>query len=131
MIHLVTSIAELHAVGVRFVSLKDGIDFTTPAGRLQFHLMAALAQFERENIVENVKAGLANARRKGKRLGRKPIAPIERRRIIEARLANPDLSIRKLAVQVKFNYGTVNKTLRLFRDGECDLDGFLYKSSLC
>src|SRR5664280_1849942 len=109
MIHLVTSIAELHAVGVRFVSLKDGIDFTTPAGRLQFHLMAALAQFERENIVENVKAGLANARRKGKRLGRKPIGPIERRRIIEARLANPDLSIRKLAVQVKFNYGTVNK----------------------
>lgn len=131
LIHLVTAANELHAVGAQFVSLKDSIDFTTPAGRLQFHVMAALAEFERENIRENVRAGLANARAKGTRLGRRPAAPIERKRIIEAYLAAPDLSVRKLADKVKANYGTVNKTLSLFRSGKCDKDGFLYENPLC
>ena len=68
-----------YAVGVGFVSLGEGIDCTTPAGRLQLHILGALAEFERARISERVEARLARARRQGKRLGR-PVArvPVER-----------------------------------------------------
>ncbi len=68
--HLVTLLDDLHALGVAFVSLGEGIDCTTPAGRLQLHVLAALAEFERARIAERVKAGLARARAQGKTLGR-------------------------------------------------------------
>ena len=68
--HLVTLLEDLHAVGVGFVSLGEGIDFTTPAGRLQLHILAALAEFERERIRERVMAGLVRAKAQGVRLGR-------------------------------------------------------------
>lgn len=71
--HLVTLLDDLQAVGVDFVSLNEGIDATTPAGRLQLHVLAALAEFERARISERVKAGLARARKQGKRLGRPPL----------------------------------------------------------
>jgi putative DNA-invertase from lambdoid prophage Rac len=72
--HLVNSLAELGAVGVAFVSLRDGFDLTTPAGRLMFGVVAAMAEFERDLIRERVKAGMANAKAKGRRVGRKPVA---------------------------------------------------------
>ena len=78
--HLVTLLDELHAVGVAFVSLGEGIDCTTPAGRLQLHVLAALAEFERARIAERVKAGLARARAQGTRLGR-PYAEVPRERL--------------------------------------------------
>jgi putative DNA-invertase from lambdoid prophage Rac len=64
---------------VAFVSLAEGIDATTPAGKLQLHILDAIAEFERERIRERVLAGLQRARQQGKRLGR-PLArpPIER-----------------------------------------------------
>jgi DNA invertase Pin-like site-specific DNA recombinase len=68
--HLVTLLEDLQAVGVSFVSLGEGIDCTTPAGKLQLHILAALAEFERERIRERVIAGLARVREKGQRLGR-------------------------------------------------------------
>ena len=68
--HLVTLLDELQALGVAFVSLGEGIDCTTPAGRLQLHILAALAEFERARIAERVRAGLARARREGRRIGR-------------------------------------------------------------
>jgi DNA invertase Pin-like site-specific DNA recombinase len=68
--HLVTLLEDLQAVGVSFVSLGEGIDCTTPAGKLQLHILAALAEFERERIRERVVAGLQRARAQGKRLGR-------------------------------------------------------------
>jgi DNA invertase Pin-like site-specific DNA recombinase len=68
--HLVTMLDDLQALRVAFVSLGEGIDATTPAGRLQMHLLAAIAEFERGRIVERVRAGLARAKADGKRLGR-------------------------------------------------------------
>jgi len=76
--HLVGLLDELQTLGVAFVSLAEGIDATTPAGRLQMHILAAIAQFERERIVERVKAGLARAKRQGRRLGRPPLRITER-----------------------------------------------------
>src|SRR5438046_1304689 len=68
--HLVTLIDELQSLGVAFVSLGEGIDCMTPAGKLQLHILAALAEFERERIRERVMAGLQRAKAQGKRLGR-------------------------------------------------------------
>jgi len=62
--HLVTLIEDLNALGIAFVSLGEGIDATTPAGRLQLHILAALAEFERARIQERVKAGLARVKAK-------------------------------------------------------------------
>ena len=72
--HLVTALADLAAYGVAFVSLRDNLDLSTPSGRLMFHVVAAMAEFERELIRERVRAGLANARAKGKRLGRRRVS---------------------------------------------------------
>ncbi len=74
--HLVTLLDELQAFGVGFVSLGEGIDLQTPAGRLQLHILAALSEFERCRIAERVKAGLARAKAQGKRLGRRRIRPL-------------------------------------------------------
>src|SRR6187200_155147 len=77
--HLVTMLEDLNQVGVAFVSLGEGIDCTTPAGKLQLHILAALAEFERERIRERVLAGLRRARSVGTRLGRpRAIVPVER-----------------------------------------------------
>jgi len=68
--HLITMLEELQALGVAFVSLAEGIDATTPAGKLQMHILGAIAEFEKDRIRERVLAGLARARTQGKRLGR-------------------------------------------------------------
>ena len=68
--HLVTLLEDVQAVGIAFVSLGEGIDCTTAAGRLQLHVLAALAEFERARIAERVRAGIAWVRASGKRLGR-------------------------------------------------------------
>ena len=68
--HLITLLDDLQVLGVAFVSLAEGIDATTPAGKLQMHILGAISEFERARIAERVKADLAQARRRGKRLGR-------------------------------------------------------------
>jgi DNA invertase Pin-like site-specific DNA recombinase len=65
--HLVNTLAELEARGVAFVSLQDNLDLSTPAGRLMFNVIGAMAEFERALIQERVKAGIRNARAKGRR----------------------------------------------------------------
>jgi DNA invertase Pin-like site-specific DNA recombinase len=81
--HLVTLIDELQSLGIAFVSLGEGIDCTTPAGKLQLHILAALAEFERARIQERVRAGLARVRAQGVRLGR-PRRRIDSERLVQA-----------------------------------------------
>ena len=68
---LVDFVADLHGRKIQFRSLTDGIDTTTPAGRSFFHVMASLAQMERELLAERTRAGLDAARRRGRVGGRK------------------------------------------------------------
>jgi DNA invertase Pin-like site-specific DNA recombinase len=68
--HLILLLDELTAVGVGFVTLGEGIDTTSPTGRLVLHVLGAISEFERSRIAERVRAGLQRARAQGVRLGR-------------------------------------------------------------
>jgi DNA invertase Pin-like site-specific DNA recombinase len=70
--HLLRVLETFNALGINFVSLSESIDTATPAGKMVFTVLGAVAELERSLIVERVKAGLRNARAKGKRLGRPP-----------------------------------------------------------
>lgn len=72
--HLVNALAEFEALGITFASLKDNLDLSTPSGRLMFQIIGAMAEFERSLIQERVRAGLRNARAKGRKLGRPRVA---------------------------------------------------------
>lgn len=69
--HLVNLVVELQTQGVQFKSLTDAIDTGTPSGRFFFHVMASLAQMERELTIERTRAGLEVARQLGRKGGRK------------------------------------------------------------
>jgi len=68
---LVSLVGDLEGKGIHFKSLTEGIDTSTPAGRFFFHVMASLAQMERELIIERTKAGLTAAKLQGRKGGRK------------------------------------------------------------
>jgi len=67
---LVNALDEFRALGIDFVSLHEGVDTSTPNGRLVFGIFASIAEFERELIRDRVRSGLALARRRGRQLGR-------------------------------------------------------------
>ena len=69
--NLITLVGDLNSKGIHFKSLTDSIDTSTPNGRFFFHVMASLAEMERELIVERTKAGLAAAKKLGRKGGRK------------------------------------------------------------
>lgn len=71
---VVSTLNEFQELGVKFVSITEALDFTTAMGRAMSGLLAVFSEFEREMISERVKAGLNQARLRGKRLGRPPVA---------------------------------------------------------
>ncbi|HWX20513.1 MAG TPA: recombinase family protein [Candidatus Binatia bacterium] len=72
MRHLVETVTDLAERGIGFQSLTEAMDTTTAGGELLFHIMSALAQFERRLNAERSRAGIEAARRRGKHLGRQP-----------------------------------------------------------
>jgi len=92
--HLLRVLETFGALGIHFVSLSEAIDTATPAGKMVFTVLGAVAELERSLIVERVKAGLRNARAKGKRLGR-PKKFLDGSKI--ARLREAGRSWRKIA----------------------------------
>jgi DNA invertase Pin-like site-specific DNA recombinase len=70
--HLLRALETFGALGIEFVSLSEQMDTSTPTGKMVFTVLGAVAELERSLIAERVKAGLRNARAKGKRLGRPP-----------------------------------------------------------
>jgi DNA invertase Pin-like site-specific DNA recombinase len=89
--HLVTTLAELEALGVTFVSLKDSWDLSTPSGRLMFQIIGAMAEFERELIRERIRAGMRRRRLEGLPMGRAPLA-IDREGLVRDRRAGMSLT---------------------------------------
>ncbi len=72
--HLLRALETFKALGIEFVSLSEQVDTSTPTGKMVFTVLGAVAELERSLIAERVKAGLRNARAKGKRLGRPKVA---------------------------------------------------------
>jgi putative DNA-invertase from lambdoid prophage Rac len=108
--HLVSALGEFEALGVAFVSLRDAFDLTTPAGRLMFNMVASFAEFERDLIRERVKAGIANRRAKGFRVGRKPIS-IDSAKL--QALRSEGRTIREIATTLGCSRSLVHKTLSI------------------
>jgi DNA invertase Pin-like site-specific DNA recombinase len=82
--HLLRALETFQALGVEFVSLSEQLDTSTPTGRMVFTVLGAVAELERSLIVERVKAGLRNARAKGKRLGR-PKSSVDAATVVKLR----------------------------------------------
>jgi putative DNA-invertase from lambdoid prophage Rac len=108
---LVTSIRDLDAAGVAFISLKDSIDMSTPAGRLMLGILSSIAEFEADNIRENVLTGLAHAARHGTRSGKaigRPSVAQDRRVEVRA-LRTQGLSLTAIAAKTGLGYGSVHR----------------------
>lgn len=110
--HLIVSLDELKTLGVGFVSFKESLDFTTPTGRLMFHLLGAFSEFEKELIRERVKAGVAHARAKGKRLGRRPLIDEKLLRTVRDR-RDKGMSIRNISKELNVSKSLVHKSLQI------------------
>jgi putative DNA-invertase from lambdoid prophage Rac len=120
--HLVVSLDELKTIGVGFVSFKESIDLTTPTGRLMLHLLGAFAEFEKEIIRERVKAGVAHAKAKGKRLGRCPLIDTRLLRTV-ADMRGRGLSIRQISAEIKVSKSLVHKSLQILAQKNLQYQG--------
>lgn len=121
LVHLLHLLNEFQDLGVAFISLREQIDMTTAAGKLMAHLMGAFAEFERGMIQERVKAGIENARSKGRQIGRKKVPGSTIRKIIE--LHNDGLSLRGVAKKAKASLSVVQRTVGEYKAGTLDRDG--------
>jgi len=106
--HLLIALDEFKSVGIQFVSYQQNIDTTGPFGEFFFTVVAAFGQLEHAMIVDRVRAGLAHARAKGKRLGR-PGTTVERAQVFELRSSGA--SIRAIALQLNSSVGTISRVL--------------------
>ena len=100
------ALEEFRSLGVDFISLHEGVDTSTPNGRLVFGIFASIAEFERELIRDRVRSGIAAARARGKRLGR-PKATVDVSRI--AALRAQGLSWAKISEVLGIGEGTVRR----------------------
>lgn len=105
--HLLRALETFEALGIEFVSLSEQMDTSTPTGKMVFTVLGAVAELERSLIVERVKAGLRNARAKGKRLGR-PSQGVDQSTV--TRLRSQGLSWRAIATQLGVGLATVHRT---------------------
>ena len=112
--HLVELVAELNERNIGLRSLNDPIDTTTAQGRLVFNIFASLAEFEREIIRERTNAGLAAARARGRKGGRKPGLSEEAKR--KARIAESyykeGMPVNQIAKDLNISKATLYKYLR-------------------
>lgn len=110
--HLVETVAALEARGIGFRSIHESIDTTSSVGKLTFHIFAALAEFERDLIIDRTRAGLAAARDRGKTPGRKPSLSADQVEVIRT-LHAEGKQIKSIAEMFGVSRPTVYRALRL------------------
>ena len=104
-----TTIEDLSAYGVAFISLRDNLHLSTPSGRLMMHIIGAMAQFERELIKERVSAGMHATRKRGGRIGRPRVyANVDQIRALRAQ----DVPWRVISARMGIGTGTAIGTLQ-------------------
>jgi DNA invertase Pin-like site-specific DNA recombinase len=105
--HLLRALETFKALGIDFVSYSEQMDTSTPAGKMVFTVLGAVAELERSLIVERVRAGLRNARAKGKRIGR-PTANVDAAQIAQLRASN--VSWREIGRRLGISARTARRT---------------------
>jgi DNA invertase Pin-like site-specific DNA recombinase len=103
---LVNALEDFRALGIEFVSIHEGVDTSTPNGRLVFGIFATIAEFERELIRERVRSGIAAARAQGKQIGRRR-KHVDTVRVLELRALGWSWSA--IAKEVGAGLGTVHR----------------------
>lgn len=125
-------LSELESYGVDFISYTES--FLNSIGIFReaiIAILATLAKQERIKISERVRAGLETAKKKGVRLGRKPIPPVILKKIIDVyEEENGNMSVRGLSKKINMPVSTVHRTLTAYKQGLLDRDGFLYDKPL-
>src|SRR6202161_336214 len=109
--HLLRALETFKALGIDFVSFSEQMETSTPAGKMVFTVLGAVAELERSLIVERVRAGMRNARAKGKRIGRPPQTQlsIEMRHAIASSYAKEKTSLRALAKRFGTSLASVQR----------------------
>jgi DNA invertase Pin-like site-specific DNA recombinase len=115
LVHCVNAIQELQALGVRFIAISQGLDTdeSNPASKLLMHILAAVAQFERELIRERVSAGMRSAKAHGTKSGNaigRPKRTFDRSEVV--RLRESGLAIERIAREMRIGVGTVVRVLQ-------------------
>jgi DNA invertase Pin-like site-specific DNA recombinase len=106
--HLVMALEEFQSLRIGFVSYQEALDTSTPMGKAMFTIIGAMAELERNVIRERVKAGVRNARRNGKQLGRRKVV-FDRSRAME--LHQGGASVRQIAATLGVGAGTIHRLL--------------------
>ncbi|PRX11297.1 UNVERIFIED_ORG: DNA invertase Pin-like site-specific DNA recombinase [Martelella mediterranea] len=106
LFELIRLVRELDERGVEFRSLSESIDTSTSGGRLLFHLLASMAEFERSLVSERTRAGMAAARARGSRIGRRPALNAE-----QLKEARATIAAKKPITEVAASYGIHPRTL--------------------
>lgn len=109
--HLISLTSELEGRGVSLVSLSEAIDTRSPSGRLMFHVMGALAEFERSLIGERTRAGIAAARGRGRKIGRPPKLSDGEVQRASALLGSGRARLKELARDLKVSPLTLSRAL--------------------
>ena len=107
---LISTLNELQETGVGFISITEALDLTTSAGRAMAGILAVFAEFERDMLRERVKAGLEQARRKGKKLGRPATAMAKADKVRE--LYGQKLSKSEIARRLGIDRSSVRRALQ-------------------
>jgi DNA invertase Pin-like site-specific DNA recombinase len=107
--HLVLALEELNALGVAFVSYQENIDTATPMGKAMFTIISAMAELERNVLIERVKSGMARARKDGKHVGRPRMGDADVERMLE--LKREGLSQREIARRLRVSRAYVSRAL--------------------
>jgi DNA invertase Pin-like site-specific DNA recombinase len=105
---LVNALEEFRCLGVDFVSIHEGVDTSTPNGRLVFGIFASIAEFQRELIRDRVRSGLAAAKARGVHVGR-PRVPVDATRI--TRLRRQGLSWSEITRETGISKGTAQRAM--------------------
>lgn len=110
--HLITALEEFRHLGIDFISFQENIDTSSPLGKAVFTIVSAIAELEKNIIVERVKAGLRNAKAKGKRLGRRPLIDARLLRTVSD-MRGRGMSIRGISNELGVSKSLVHKSIKI------------------
>ncbi len=111
VLHLADLLVWFEKREIHFCSLSEGINTTTPGGKLVYHLFSAFAEFQRNVILENTLAGLNAARKRGSRLGKPSVIDADTLTIAQRMVDESGLSVTEIARRLELSRSTLSRAL--------------------